>query len=52
MGGQKRNKEPNLIIKFDGEKYSDEEQSLLIWKFIQVLSGIDKRIKEEKKLCI
>lgn len=52
MARQKRvEKKPNFIYQFDGKEYSKEEQEYLIFRFVQVLNGIDKRMRGKDYLC-
>lgn len=42
------NKRPNYIIKFDGEKYSKEEQTFLIYRFCMCLSKLSAKQNSKK----
>lgn len=42
---------PKVVIEFDGEKYSKEEQEYLIFRFVQVLQRLDKKQKGDELLC-
>ncbi|OLA94334.1 MAG: hypothetical protein BHW64_04350 [Candidatus Melainabacteria bacterium LEY3_CP_29_8] len=42
------NKKPNYIIKFDGEKYSKEEQAFLIYRFCMCLSKLSAKQNSKK----
>ena len=48
---RKETPKPNFIVKFDGKEYTQEEQSFLIGRFIQVLARLDNKRKGEKSLC-
>ena len=49
--GRKEIKKPKFVVEFDNEKTSQEEQSFLISRFIQVLTRLDNKRKGANIIC-